>query len=56
MKKETKQQIKEAIQMILISLICTAFVLSMHGGNKKPMQKTEYTNKIVSDSIRQRVR
>lgn len=41
MKKETKQQIKETIQMLLISLVCIAFVLSLHGGNKKSVQETE---------------
>ena len=58
MKKETKQQIKEAFQLILISLLCTAFVLSLHGNNKKEIktQKTEYTNKIINDSIKQHVR
>ena len=60
MKETTKQNIKEAIQMLLISALCTSFVLSFHNSRKnksdtKPV-KTEIVNKIVADSIKSNVR
>ena len=60
MKNKTKQKIKEAVQLTLISILCTGFVLSFHSGNKKQnketKQNTEIVNKIVPDSIKQHVR
>lgn len=57
MKEEIKQKIKEAIQLTLISILCTGFVLSFHTGDKKQIKETTQTvNKIITDSINQHVR
>ena len=60
MKETTKQNIKEFVQMLLISILCTSFVLSVHSGRKNKSEtkptKTEVVNKIVSDSIKSHVR
>lgn len=55
MKEETKRKIKEAIQLALISILCTGFVLSFHNNDKKQIKETPQT-KIITDSIKQYVR